>query len=131
MTVLLPDLCPSSRQLTLGDFSVKRFRTQSGAVIVRLYGTRAYDYILDLAYGGEGGLPDSDTVKFYAAWKESLGHTTEVQLPDAVWGGADPSVQAAVPSYIRWFFSKTPPQIATTVPGYSKLRCTLRGRLIG
>ena len=131
MSVALPDICPSSRQLTLGEFSTQRFRTQSGAVVVRLYGDKAYDYQLQLGYGGAGGLVDADTARFYAAWKLAVGHTTPVTLPPSVWGGADATIPQAIPGYITWFFTEAPPQITTTLPGYSQIQITLRGRLLG
>ena len=130
MTIILPDICPSARELTLGDSATRRYRTQSGAVVVRLYGDKLFDYRLQLSYGGSGGLKDADTALFYSAWKGG-GHTDPVQLSPSVWGGADPSISAAIPSDITWFFTEEPPQIATTMPGYSKLQFTLRGRLLG
>lgn len=126
----LPDLTPSARNLTVGEFSVQRFITLSGAVVRRQYGTRAYDYRLELEYGGQGGLPDADIARFYDAWQMGYGATEPVVLSNATWGGADSSIPTQIPSYTKWYFTEEPPVMEWRLPGYSTLRVTLRGRTL-
>lgn len=124
----LPNYCPSSRELTVGEYSVKRFVTLGGAVVRRQYGTKPYDYRLVLEYGGEGGIPDRDAAAIYSAWLTGFGATEPVALSDKTWGGADSEIPDAIDDSIIWYFTKTPPVLDWQLPGYSRVRLTLRGR---
>ena len=125
---LLPDYCPSARNLTVGEFSVSRFTTLSGAVVRRQYGTRAYDYRLELEYGGQGGLRDSEAAMIYKAWQQGYGATEQVTVPSGTWGGSGTDISGEIPNYVQWYFTEEPPVLEWQLPGYSKVRLTLRGR---
>ena len=129
MTVAFPSIIPSERSLTLGVYPVRRYATYSGAVVRRLYGRAPAGYELNLGFGGQGGLLDSDAALIYQAWLDAEGDSEDVFLPGALWGGMDLNIPGGIEGEIIWYFSVNPPELKTTVPGRSKVKVTLDGRL--
>ena len=99
-----PAICPVSRRFKAAEFPTKRFTSINGAGTTRLYGSKAFDATLDVAF-----LVDDDSlVAIMDNWEASYGEYLPVTLPDAVVASNGALLDAIVPEYLEWHWAKAP-----------------------
>lgn len=123
MSVLLPAVVPSGRTLSGGQFAMVRKRFLSGTPYRRLYGKLRFNLRLQLAYGGQGGIPGDQAALFWAAWNQATTTEAVILAPETL-AGMSSSLQATIPTDLNWVFSG-PPTITPTVPGWSTVSLEL------
>ena len=122
-----PDLAPSARRFSPGDFPVKKFRSQSGAETRILYGSNRTGMTLSLSYKN---ISDANAELFLDDYEEMKGtYTTFVIKPDTKcgWEGNRDAI-GAVASGNKWRYSG-PPQVTQVRPGISNVQVNLVGVL--
>jgi len=124
MTTAYPDLCPTRRAWTPGNYATRRFNAINGAGTTRLYGSRAFDATLSIEYL----LTDEELAELLECYHEARGSFDELDLPEEIFIGLGPEVQAEIPDYLTWRWEDTP-QIESVAPGRSRVRVNLVGTL--
>ena len=115
-----PDLCPTRRQFTPGEYPTRRFTAINGAGRTRLYGSRAFDATLDLEYL----LNDDDLATLLEFYHDSRGAFNVITLGASVYQGMSPTLQAQIPNYLSWRWAETP-VVSSLLPGRSRVRVKL------
>lgn len=126
MTVNFPNLSPTSRNYTAGEFPTKRFNSISGAGTTRLYGSKAYNVSLNLEFV----LNDADLASVLSCYDQANGSAYGLTLPSAVFDGMSSAVQNQIPNHVTWRWDSTP-QVESLFPGRSRVRVNLLGTLDG
>lgn len=119
----LPDLRPSSRSFTPGDYPVKIFRSQSGAEARILYGNKRVGGTLELTYQN---ISDADANLFLTNFDAAKGTFTSFDLPANAVAGWSAGASSFVPQAgLRYRYAESP-DISSIKPG----RSTVTVRLI-
>jgi hypothetical protein len=119
----LPNLRPSSRTFTPGDYPVKLFRSQNGAEARILYGNKRIGGTLELTYQN---ISDSDADSFLSGYDTAKGTFASFDLPENARAGWTGSSSFFVPQAgLRYRYAESP-DIASVKPG----RSTVTVRLI-
>lgn len=126
MTVKFPNLSPTSRNYTAGEFPTKRFNSISGAGTTRLYGSKAYNVSLNLEFV----LNDADLASVLSCYDQANGSAYELALPNMVFDGMSSALQKQIPNHVTWRWDSTP-QVESLFPGRSRVRVNLLGTLDG
>ena len=121
-----PDLEPTSRSVSLGDWPVKTFRSQAGKEVRVLYGNRRTGAELQLTYEN---IADGDANGFLSHYEDMRGtydHFTVGAATSAGWErnrrpGTTPFTE---PQASRYRFAEAP-QIASVRPGRSTVTVRL------
>ena len=124
MTTAYPDLCPTRRSWTPGEYPTRRFTAINGAGTTRIYGTRAFDATLRLEYL----LIDTELEELLACYNAARGPFDDLDLPAEVFTGLSQGVQDEIPTYLTWRW-EDPPQIESVAPNRSRVRVQLVGTL--
>ena len=124
MQIKFPDICPTSRRLTPGQYPVKTFVAINGASNTRLYGDTPYDATMQLEFS----VSDREAADILSCYHSSYGGFHALELSPKVWAGLDVDLVAQIPSNLLWKF-KEEPQVESLLPGRSKLTASLIGRL--
>ena len=120
MTTAYPDLCPTRRAWTPGNYATRRFNAINGAGTTRLYGSRAFDATLRIEYL----LTDDELAELLNCYHEARGTFDDLDLPESIFVGLSTDVQAEIPDYLTWRWEDTP-QIESVAPGRSRVRVNL------
>lgn len=121
-----PELAPSARQFSPGDWPIKTFKAQSGAEVRILYGDRRTEMRLELSYDN---IADSQAEQFLTHYDSVLGTFQTFALPNAArsgWTGAASSIDVSIGA--RWRYAEQP-QVTAVRPGRSSVRVNLVGVL--
>lgn len=104
-----PSLKPTSRNITYGEYPVKLFKSQSGAVTTRLFGDRPSNFVLELSFQG---LVASAVEQILAHYDSVQGAFQGFLLPDSLWVGEDDTLAARYQnlSGVTWYYT-SPPKI--------------------
>ena len=126
MTVSFPSLIPTQRTYTVGDYPTKRFNSISGAGTTRLYGSKAFDAVLDLEFSAN----DTELTTILACFNSAYGSGTALTLPSSIFNGMNSALQAQIPSYVTWRWQETP-QVQSVFNNRSRVTVKLIGTLDG
>ncbi len=121
-----PNLTPSSRSFTPGDFPIKKFQTANGKSIRMMYGNRRGGRTIDLTYEN---IADANAYAFVEDYQDKFGTleripTTELNPAFNGWGHTTRDLITG--TQLQWRYAE-PPQITSVRPG----RSTVTVKLIG
>ena len=119
-----PDLVPSSRTFSPGDFPIKKFNAQSGAEVRILYGSRRVNQVFELSYQN---ISDANAQLFLADYEDRKGTFERFFLSDAVYKGWSPGTNSKLDRGpgTEWRYD-APPSIVSVRPGISSVTVKLR-----
>lgn len=125
-----PQLVPSSRQYTPGDWPVGTFKAMDGYEVRMLFGSKRTGMKLQLQYDA---IKDTEAELFLQHYAQQLGtfsgfHFVDPAKVKAGWGGDYASIGAQAADS-KWRY-EGPPQVVNVRPGVSNLTVTLVGVLI-
>ena len=123
MATDFPNLCPTRRAWTPGNFPTRRFAAINGAGTTCLYGSRAFDANLSLDFV----LNDTELAALLNCYTEARGSFDELTLL-VRFTGISSGVLTEIPDYLTWRWEDTP-QIESISPGRSRVRVNLVGTL--
>jgi len=127
MTTAFPALTPSARQVTQGQYAVKRFTSIAGTGTSRAYGSQPFNAELDLKFDN---VSDLDALKISQAYNSARGSFDDLSLPEEIWGGMESDLKALLLGSYLWRFSQQP-VIASVRPGVSSISVKLSGQRDG
>lgn len=127
MTTTFPNLKPSSRQVTAGQYAVKRFTTISGTGTSRVYSSQPFNASMDLSFNN---INDEATLSLLTAYEEARGSYGTLQLPEVVWEGTSYDLRQRLERDYTWRFA-TQPQVSAVAPGVSSVSVQLEGQRDG
>lgn len=122
-----PTLQPTSRSATAGDYPVKTFKSQSGAEIRILYGSKRTGMEIELSYSN---ILDTAADDFVVHYDEVKGTFDTFTLPTAAltgWTGGSEQLTSSLTG-IKWRYA-APPSISSVRPGISNVQVKLVGVL--
>lgn len=152
MSEQFPNIVPSSRKFTMGDYPSVTYRSLSGTIFKRSFGNKQTGYSLDLVFkniGDDSHLKnDSGTLQTLMRHYNAVDGTLEsFSLPRKVFSGMmklDPSIDSStiasnkdnlikeiIPrsgTDIRWRYA-APPQVTSVKFGISTVTIKLTGEL--
>ena len=124
----LPDLVPSQRGFTAGDYPVKKFQAQDGAEVRMNYGNKRYGMTLTLGYDN---IPDKAAERFlnhYHYEAEGTFKTFDIGTNARDGWSRDDKWMGAVFWGCRWRYAG-PPQLTSVYPGRSSVQIQLYAAL--
>ena len=124
MAVNFPALCPTRRNWTPGEFPVRRFTAINGAGVSRVYGSRAFDMVLQLEFL----LLDDQLTELIICWNNANGTFGALNLPANLFEGLSLDVKDELPTHLTWRWAETP-QIESQLNGTSRVIVNLIGNL--
>ena len=120
-----PDLVPSSRRFTPGDFPIKKFNAQNGAEVRILYGSRRVNQVFELSYEN---ISDANAQLFLTDYADQKGTFKRFYLSDEAYDGWSPGTADSEldrgPGTL-WRYD-APPAIRSVRPGISSVTVKLR-----
>jgi hypothetical protein len=120
MNIDFPEICPTRRTYTPGEYATKRFSAINGTSSTRLYGSKAYDATMNLSFL----LNDADMASLLDSWHESRGGFYTLDLPDSVFAGVSSALQTQIPSYLQWRWAEMP-SVESVMPNRSRVQVQL------
>lgn len=130
-----PNIRPTTRSFTMGDYPSKTYRSLSGVTFRRSFGNKQTGYTLDLQFKNIG---DQNELKQYSGTtREILQHYIDMDgtldsfsVPYRVFVGMDDKVEALIknPSNIKWRYAESP-NVQSVQPGVSTVTVKLVGEL--
>lgn len=124
----LPDLVPSSRGFSAGDYPVKKFQAQNGAEVRMNYGNKRYGMTLSLGYTN---IPDADARRFLEHYDEKTEGTFKTFAigPNARDGWTEDNKWLGAHEWgCQWRYAG-PPQLTSVYPGRSSVQIQLYAAL--
>ncbi len=120
MTVSFPEICPTRRTYTPGQYPTKKVTSINGATTTRLYGSKAFDATMNLSFL----LNDSDMARLLDSWHDSRGGFVPMNLPDSVFAGIGDTLQRQIPRYLQWRWAEMP-SVESVLPNRSRVQVQL------
>ena len=122
-----PELVPTSRAFDPGNWPIKTFRSQNGAELRMLYGSRRTGMSLSLSYQN---ITDADAQLFLTHFDQCQGTFATFSLPANTatkrgWVGTQDAMGAGATGN-RWRYNE-PPKIESVRPGRSSVTVALVG----
>lgn len=124
-----PNLVPTSRSFSPGDFANKKFSAQDGAEFRILYGDKRVGMTLQLTYAN---ITDQEAELFLDHYHEMKGtYTTFIFTDSNTKGGWGGNVDAiGVSSWGSQWRYDSPPQVQSVYPGVSTVTVNLKAATI-
>lgn len=119
-----PTLKPTSRDFAAGDYPVKTFKSQSGAEVRILYGSKRTGMSLNLSYDN---ISDTQAEQFLTHYDEMKGMYSTFTINNTTktgWTGTTGAIDAT--DINKWRYANAP-QIKAVRPGRSSVRVELLG----
>lgn len=120
MSIDFPEICPTRRSYTPGEYATKRFSALNGASNTRLYGSKAFDAGLSMSFL----LNDAEMASLLDSWHESKGGFYTLDLPDSVFAGVSSVLQTQIPDYLQWRWAEMP-SVESVMPNRSRVQVQL------
>lgn len=132
MPIAFPNLKPSARSYSPGEYPQTAFQGQNGAVTVVRFGSRRVDSKLDLTFNN---IPDADAASIMKNYEEVNGvwdYVTFTGDNGAVGAGITLAtfIEESGGSGLRWRYAG-PPKLTSVMPGFSSIVCSFVGVLDG
>ena len=130
-----PNIKPTTRSFTMGDYPSKTYRSLSGVIFKRAFGNRQTGYTLDLTFRNIGDTSELRSRSGTA--KQIIDHYNDVDgtfssfaLPARVFEGMDNDFKDLIrsPSNIKWRYVG-PPKVQSVKSGVSTVTVNLVGEL--
>lgn len=117
-----PNLVPSARSFTPGDFPIKQYKALSGAEVRIRYGNLRTEATLDLTYEN---ITDANAAAFLSHYSSTQGTFLTFGLAGGVFSGWNASSGLLnAPSGAAWRYDG-PPQVTSVYPGRSTVQVKL------
>ena len=132
MPIAFPNLKPSARSYSPGEYPQTAFEAQNGAVTVVRFGSRRVDSKLDLTFNN---IADTDAASILKNYEQVNGVWDYVTFTAAT-GSAGAStalaefIEESGGSGLRWRYAG-PPKLTSVKPGFSSISCSFIGVLDG
>ena len=130
-----PDIKPTTRSFSMGDYPSKTYTSLSGAIFKRAFGNKATGYTMDLTFKNIGDTAElrslSGTVKQILDHYNSVDGTfKKFTLPDRMFAGMNSSLKGVVqaPSNISWRYAE-PPRVQSVRDSISTVSVRLVGEI--
>ena len=122
-----PSIVPTARSFQLGQYPIKTYRTLSGAVIRRSFGSRPFGHTLDLQFDN---VPEATVNTIIDHYNTQGGGTLGFTLPATVFAGysADLRNRAQNPTGIEWLYAE-PPSVSSVLRDRSSVTVKLIGEI--
>jgi len=128
--VSFPDLKPSSRRYSPGQYPQTEFQAQNGAKTIVRYGNRRFDSKLELSFANISDADAASILANYEAVNADWDYVVFTQSNGAA--GAGTSLAAYLResggSGLKWRYDG-PPQVNSVYPGFSTVSCSFVGVL--
>jgi len=130
-----PNIKPTTRSFTMGDYPSKTYRSLSGTIFKRAFGNKQTGYTLNLTFRNIGDTSELRTRSGTA--KQIIDHYNDVDgtfssftLPARVFEGMDNDFRDLIrsPSNVKWRYAE-PPQVQSVKSGVSTVTVNLVGEL--
>ena len=130
-----PNIKPTSRSFTMGDYPSKTYRSLSGTIFKRAFGNKQTGYTLNLTFRNIGDTSELRTRSGTA--KQIIDHYNDVDgtfssftLPARIFEGMDNDFRDLIrsPSNVKWRYAE-PPQVQSVKSGVSTVTVNLVGEL--
>ena len=129
-----PQLAPSSRSFSYGNYPVKNYNAMDGFETRILFGSARFNFTLNLSYDN---IADDEAVKFLKHFDEQtgtfqtffIGANEEASPTAGPKKGTDMDLAEMIPGSGKWRYSE-PPSITSVYPGVSSVRVVLVAVLV-
>ena len=130
-----PNIKPTTRNFTMGDYPSKTYRSLSGTIFKRAFGNKQTGYTLNLTFRNIGDTSELRSLSGTA--KQIIDHYNDVDgtfssftLPARVFEGMDTTFRDLIrsPSNVKWRYAE-PPQVQSVKSGVSTVIVNLVGEL--
>ena len=130
-----PNIKPTTRNFTMGDYPSKTYRSLSGTIFKRAFGNKQTGYTLNLTFRNIGDTSELRSLSGTA--KQIIDHYNDVDgtfsnftLPARVFEGMDNDFRDLIrsPSNVKWRYAE-PPQVQSVKSGVSTVIVNLVGEL--
>lgn len=121
-----PSLIPTSRSFDPGDYPKQEYRTLSGAVWKRVFGSVRVGMTLNLEFAN---ITDNNAALIINHYRAQVGTIVGFNIPESfIYGGMSSSLVSAVDisSSVEWVYAG-PPSVTSVVPGISTVSVSLVG----
>lgn len=132
MAVQFPELTPSSRSYTAGEYPQTTFTAQNGVVTVMRYGNRAVNSRLQMEFVN---ITDDEAEQIMVVYRQAAATYDNVTFSNArgLGGVTSPGLRetmderpGGVASGLKYRF-ESPPSVASVMPGFSTVSCSFIG----
>lgn len=123
-----PELIPSERKFTLGDYPSVSYRSLSGVVFKRSFGNKQTGYTLDLTFKNVKDASAYEIVDHYASVD---GTFATFKLPNKVFRGMSDDLEASIQAPhadVKWRYA-SPPEVQSVHRDLSTVTVKLVGDL--
>ena len=135
MAANFPNIRPTTRSFTMGDYPSTTYRSLSGVTFRRNFGNKQTGYTIDLQFKNIGDSaelrPNSGTAYQIMQHYINVDGTLETfKLQDHVFDGMSESMESLIqaPSAIKWRYAE-PPKVQSVKAGVSTVTVKLIGEL--
>ena len=127
MATNFPELHPTARTYKAPIWPTSGVRSQSGVASKRLWGSLPTRASLSLEFAN---ITDDATTQILEAYRLAKGSCDSLNVPPIVFSGMSLGVLAEIDlNTSRWFFTDTPPTVASVVRGVSTVTLDLQADL--
>lgn len=135
MAATFPQMVPTTRSFTMGDYPSTTYRSLSGAIFKRSFGNVQTGYKIELSFKNIG-----DTFELKASSGSALqiiqhynatdGTFDSFSLPDIVFAGMGDQLENEIqaPANIKWRYAN-PPRVQSVKAGISTVTVSLVGEI--
>ncbi len=130
--VPFPNVAPSGRRYTPGDFPQTEFKSQNGTLTILRYGNRRVDSTLSLEFRNITDENAALILENYELVNKTLNHVTFTEATGAAGasGALVGYLRETNGSKLQWRYAQ-PPQVTSVFKGRSTVQCEFVGSLIG
>lgn len=120
---IFPELAPTSRAVTQGQYAVKRFTSIAGTGTTRAYSSQPFGSALEMNFDN---ITDTAALSIVNCYENARGSYGEITIPSKVWDGMDRLLKERLERDYIWRFSEQP-RITSVRPGISSVTVRLEG----
>lgn len=127
-----PNIKPTARAYSPGEFPQTKFQAQNGAVTVVRFGNRRVNSSLELSFDNISDAQAADILDHYVSVNDDWDYATFSSSNGSAGANDDlvAYIQESGGSGLRWRYSG-PPTVASVRPGRSTVQCSFTGFLDG
>ena len=127
MATNFPELHPTARTYIAPTWPTSGVRSQSGVASKRLWGSLPTRASLSLEFAN---ITDDATTQILEAYRLAKGSCDSLNVPPIVFSGMSEGVLAEIDADTNlWYFTDTPPTVASVVRGVSTVTVDLQADL--
>jgi hypothetical protein len=124
MAIDFPPLIPSDRNITQGDFPVKRQVSPGGTGASKRFGTVPRGLIIELEFSN---ITDLDAFSLGLAHQLAFGSYEPLALPHQFWNDITEPLRSRLKRNYTWRFAESPVYSKSSIPGFKNVKIKLKG----